>query len=89
MAETFYLRPHTLAAIRAENASGSRRAAPDDAEAKHFDAWRRAFPSVEPAIVVGTARRLPATTPEVFARWLAIRSKKSADHEAKEEVLQD
>lgn len=92
MAATFHLCSHVLTALRAEDETifPARPAGfSDAAEAKHIGAWRAAFPAVEPVIVDGAARLFPATSPEVFSRWLAIRSEITPEDEAKEEILQD
>ncbi|GFR91551.1 ribonucleoside-diphosphate reductase small chain [Elysia marginata] len=85
MSKTFYLRPHVLAAFRAQTPP----TAPDLEEEQRSVAWRAAFPNVELAVVEGTARLFSATPPETFARWLAIRSAITPEDEAKEKILQD
>lgn len=87
MSATFYFRPHVLTALRGSSEIASETVETISKANRH--AWRETFPAVEPAVVDGAARLFPATAPEVFARWLAIRSKITPEDEAKEEILQD
>lgn len=88
--ETFYLKPHIIEAITHNDETIFPTPPPHINDIKeHINDWKEFFPDVNQSILVGAARLFPATSPEVFSRWLQIRSDISPKDEEKELICQD